>query len=99
MYPKTLQKISIFINKFLVVIGYWVFLQFNFLHPEHHIQADGESVEVCMNLIKALKESGYCSSPGQDDHRQTGRGAGYVYICVCVYVRTRVGGSRRVYYG
>lgn len=68
-----------------------------FLHPEHHIQADGESVEVCMNLIKTLKESGHCSSPGQDDHRQTGRGAGYVYICV--YVRTRVGGSRRVYYG
>lgn len=30
-----------------------------------------------MNLIRTLKESGQWSSPGWDDHRHTGGGAGY----------------------
>lgn len=42
-------------------------------------------MELCLNLTRALKESGHRSSSGQDDHRQTGRGAGCVYIYIKIY--------------
>lgn len=42
-----------------------------------------------MNLISPLKESGRWSLSGEDDYRQTGKGAG----CVCVCVQVGGGGS------